>query len=376
MSATNPARLDWCVRFMKGSLKGRTIALRAGDNTLGSAGDCDVMLPGGEVQPHHLVIHVGELAVSLQRVGAAEIALNGVDVHQARRSAMPGDVIRLGGLELQLEQVLPKAEALDSMFADRDAQDLASPLAGARHAERGASFWAGIALLMMAIVGLVGVTLGANSAAALTQGGAAMNLASVERAVAPFPEVQVEAVGGGQLAARGFVESRLRLSELRRALQRFGSGVTVDVQSADDLVEQATRYLGDPGVAMSYAGHGRLVASGSAQDDAVRARIRRLAEELHPLVIVSDKVQYHAAAAPLGKTADATPAQWTAWQELLPSRLVGITEDDNGLSYIQLANGSRYYEGSMLKPGVELRRIDSDGLVVTGAKPVAKENRP
>lgn len=376
MSDTDPARRDWCVRFMKGSLKGRTIALKHGDNTLGSAGDCDVMLPGGEVQPHHLVIHVGELAVALQRVGAAVIALNGVDVHQARRSAMPGDVIRLGGLELQLEQVLPRAEALDSMFADGDAADPASPRAGARQAERGASFWAGVGLLVLAIVGLVGVTLGVNSAAALTQGAAAVNLASVERAAAAFPEVHVETAGGGQLAVRGFVESRLRLVELRRALQRFGSGVTIDVQSADDLVEQATRYLGDPGVAMSYAGHGRLVASGSAQDDAVRARIRRLAEELHPFVIVSDKVQYHAAAAPLAKAADASPAQWTAWQALLPSRLVGITEDDSGLSYIQLANGSRYYEGSMLKPGVELQRIDSDGLVVTGGKPVAKENRP
>jgi type III secretion protein D len=348
----------------------------SGDNTLGSAGDCDVMLPGGDVLARHLVIHVGELVVSLQRVGSAEISLNGTDMHQPRRSAMAGDVIGLGSLELQLEQALPRAEAPDSMFADRDAEDLASPVADSRRVERGASFWTGVALLLLAIVGLVGVTLGANNATALAQGGAAMNLASVERAIRPFPEVQVEAAGAGRLAVKGFVESRLRLQELRQALRRFGQGVTVDVQAADDLVEQATRYLGDPGVAMSYAGHGRLVASGSAQDDAVRLKIRRLAEELHPLVIVSDKVQYRMAAAPLEKAAEASPAQWSAWQELLPSRLVGITEDDSGLRYVQLANGSRYYEGSMLKAGIELQRIETNGLVVSGGKPGAKESRP
>ena len=369
-------RHDWCVRFLKGSLKGRTITLRHGDNTLGSSGDCDVMLPGGDAQSHHLVIHVGELAVSLQRVGGAEFSLNGVDVHQARRSAMPGDVIRIGSLDLQLEPVQPRVEAPDSMFADGGAPQSAAHAAAARPVPRGASFWAGVALLLVAIVGLVGVTVGANDAAALPPGSAAMNLESVERAVAPFPEVQVQAASGSRLVVTGFVPSRMRLQELRRALQRFGPGVGVEVQCADDLVDQAMRYVDDPGVAISYAGHGRLVASGSARDDAVRTRLRRLSEELHPLAMLSDKVAYRAVAPAAPAASEASSAQWSAWQDLLPSRLVGITEDDDGLSYIQLANGNRYYEGSMLKPGVELQRIDRNGLVVARNQPAGRANRP
>ena len=376
MTPSTP-RLDWCVRFQKGALKGRTIALRRGDNILGSAGDCEVMLPAGDAQPHHLLIHVGELAVSLQRLGDAAFALNGAEVQRARRGAMPGDVIRVGSLELQLEPVQVPVDAPDSMFDDDDPPAADAMPGDVPPRPRGASFWVGVALLLVAIVGLVGVTLGANSAAALSPGSAAMNLESVERAVAPFPEVQVEAAGGNRLAVKGFVESRMRLQELGRALQRFGPGVVVDVQSAQELVDQATHYVDDPGVAISYAGHGRLVASGSARDDAVRTRLRRLGEELHPLASLSDKVAYRAAAPAASAVPEASAAQWNAWQDLLPSRLVGITADDDGLSYIQLANGNRYYEGSVLKPGVELQRIGPDGLVVArGDRPAAKAARP
>jgi len=103
---------------------------------------------------------------------------------------------------------------------------------------------------------------------------------------------------------------------------------------------------------------------------------RRLSEELHPLAMLSDKVAYRTPAPAAPSASEASPAQWNAWQELLPSRLVGITEDDDGLSYIQLANGNRYYEGSMLKPGVELQRIDRNGLVVAHAPAAAKASRP
>jgi type III secretion protein D len=49
--------------------------------------------------------------------------------------------------------------------------------------------------------------------------------------------------------------------------------------------------------------------------------------------------------------------------------MVGITDDGRGLRYIQLANGSRYYEGSLLRSGAELTRIEDDHLVITGGPP-------
>jgi len=81
--------------------------------------------------------------------------------------------------------------------------------------------------------------------------------------------------------------------------------------------------------------------------------------------MLADRVQYRPAAAPDRDAAQR--AQWAAWQELLPARMVGITEGEDGLRSIQLANGTRLYEGAVLKSGAEIQRIDADGLVVTGA---------
>ena len=55
--------------------------------------------------------------------------------------------------------------------------------------------------------------------------------------------------------------------------------------------------------------------------------------------------------------------------------MVSITEDGNGLRHIQLSNGSRYYEGSVLRSGAELKRIDADGLVLSGGVPDSNNRR-
>ncbi|HKX43118.1 MAG TPA: forkhead-associated protein, partial [Burkholderiaceae bacterium] len=196
------------------------------------------------------------------------------------------------------------------------------------------------------------------------RGDTTATLADVEKALAPFGEVEAVAAPGGHVVVKGFVESRLRKQALQQALQPFGDRVSASVYAADELVEQARRFVGAPGVAVGYAGKGRLVLSGTADDEAVREKVRRLGEELYPAVMVSDKVQYRPAPA-VDKEA-ALRAQWAAWQELLPARLVGITEGDDGLRSIQLANGNRYYEGSVLKSGAELQRIDANGLVLSG----------
>lgn len=93
-----PAALGdgWCLRFLSGAVKGRTIALKPGLNVLGSGGDCEVMLPGGDVLPRHLAFTVGELVVSMQRLGTASARLNGEDMRQPRRSVVAGDVVSLG----------------------------------------------------------------------------------------------------------------------------------------------------------------------------------------------------------------------------------------------------------------------------------------
>ena len=352
----------WCLRFLSGAMKGRTIALKAGANLVGASAECDVMLPGGDVLPRHLVFTVGDLVVSVQKAGDGVVKLNREDMAQARRSLVPGDVVGVGQIELQLERSYPAADRQDPMFAGPE-----SVLPGdVPHAEpalpRRGGFLAGAALLACACVGLLGVALwaGGEDRPAAHAGA---NLAELGRVLAPFGEVEAVAAPGGQVVVKGFVESRARRQALEAALRKSG-GVGVSVVAVDELMEQARRYVGSPAVAIDYAGKGRLVVSGASDDAAVRDKVRRLAEDLHPSVLVSDKVSWKPAPAP-DKDAELR-SRWAAWQDVLPARMVGITEDADGLRSIQLANGDRYYEGAPLKAGGEITRIDADGLVFGG----------
>jgi len=364
----------WCLRFLNGEMKGRTMALKRGPNLLGSAGDCDVMLPGGEVLPRHLVFTVGELAVTVQRAGTGSAQLNGEELPAQRRSIVAGDVVSVGAIDVQVDRSYPTAseesggEWGDSILPGDGV--IGEPQAPQRAS--GLGYWAFGAVLLLAIAALLGVALIAGRGVPAGPAGTA-TLAELEKLLAAYPEVEVVAEPGGRFALKGYVESRQRKAELQKAVAHHGKQVAMNVQAADDMVEQARRYLGDPGVAISYAGRGRLVISGTIEDEAVRQRIRRLAEDLHPTVMVSDKLQLRMKPAADPETTQR--AQWAAWQGLLPARMVSITEDSHGLRYIQLANGNRLYEGSLLRSGAELTRIESDRLVITGGDQEGKKSQ-
>ena len=353
----------WCLRFLSGAMKGRTIALKPGPNLVGSSAECDVMLPGSDVLPRHLVFAVGELVVSVQKAGAGEVRLNREEMAQARRSLVPGDIVCVGQIELQLERSYPAADHQDPMFAGPESVLPGDVPQSEPFVRRGTGFWSGAALLVLACAGLLGVALWAGGEDRASRSASA-NLGDVARALAPFGETEAVAASGGQVMVKGFVESRLRRQALEQAVRPFGAQVGVNVYAVDELVEQARRYVGDPGLAISYAGKGRLVVSGASDDEALRQKVRRLAEDLHPAVLVSDKVSWRPGPAP-DKVAEQR-SHWETWQAALPSRLVGITEDEEGLRSIQLANGTRYYEGAPLKSGARIAHIDADGLVLEG----------
>jgi len=354
----------WCLRFLSGALKGRTITLRSGSNTLGSATGCDVILPGGEVQPRHLLLHIGELVVTVQKAGAGSARVNGEELQQQRKSLLAGDIVSLGAIDFELDRSF--AESDDPMFAWSESMllddDLPKPPAAQVPARR-TTYWAGAATSVLALAGLAAVAAWGGEDA--RRDGASFNVVAVQKILATYPEVEMVAAPGGQFALKGYVESRLRKQSLDQAMQPFSPHVVVSVQSAEEMVEQARRYVNDPGIAMTYAGRGHLVVSGTADDESVRSKIRRLGEDLHPTVLVSDKVQYKPV--PQNQSPDAA-AQWSAWQAMLPSRMVSITEDDNGARHIQLANGSRYYEGTVLRSGAELQGISVERLTLNGGE--------
>ncbi|CAN7449175.1 forkhead-associated protein [Variovorax sp. LjRoot290] len=364
----------WCLRFLSGAVKGRTIVLKPGINVLGSGGECEVMLPGGDVLPRHLVFTVGELVVSMQRLGTASARLNGEEMQQPRKSVVAGDIVSVGQIDFQLDRSYPVNAQEDRMFAPAHGA-LPEGDALARQAPSGTQrlgLWVGGVVALLAVLGLAAMSLGGDRGALMN--GSSVNLAEVEKALAPFPEIEVIAAPGGQFGVKGYVESKQRRQTLEAAMARFGSKVSVNVHSAEDMVEQARRYVDDPGVAVTYTGQGRLVLTGTVEDAAVRQKIRRLGEDLHPSVLVSDKVQYREQ--PKAETkGDDMRAQWESWQSVLPARMVSITDDGDGLRHIQLSNGNRYYEGSVLRSGAELKRIDADGLVLSGGVPNKKPAR-
>lgn len=108
----------WCLRFLSGAAEGRALALDRGENIVGSGNDCGVLLAGSDARPRHLVVHVGELAVALQRIGDAPVRLNGDEVTQRRRSLVAGDEIEIGSFRLQLDRSYAPAPSADTGFPE------------------------------------------------------------------------------------------------------------------------------------------------------------------------------------------------------------------------------------------------------------------
>ena len=362
----------WCLRFLTGAAKGRTIALERGENLVGSGSDCGVMLAGSDARPRHLIVQVGEFAVVLQRIGDAPVRLNGDEVTQRRRSLMAGDEIEVGKFRLQLDRVYtPLAAPEDAGFAESILCEDAHLLEPARPAPRQAGSGRHVAVIVMLCVSLAlaawAAWPGAQDGAGAVQG---PDAAAIQRAISGFDEVEVLTLPGGQFMVRGYVETRTRRLALQSAVEPFGRRVSVSVHAVDEVVEQARRYVGNPAIAMSYQGQGRIVLSGTSDDPGLRKRIRQLGEDLQPAVLVTDRVRYgdetHGRTGSRRAAAQATQAaqaaQWAAWQAELPARIVGVTDDGTGTRYIQLANGSRYYEGSVLRSGTRLDRIDGSHL--------------
>jgi type III secretion protein D len=369
-ASTTTTRPGWCLRFLSGAVKGRTIGLKPGPNLLGSGADSDVLLPGGDVLAKHLVIHVGELVVTLQRLGAASAQLNGDELAAPRRSVIAGDVVSIGAIDFQLDRSYPAADARQH-GADEDdgfpesilGAELPQALAAVPRQPRLSRYWSVAGLLLAA--GTLAAFAAWNGSVTAARG--AGELPELGRVLKPYPEVELIAAGAG-FEVRGYVESGARRQALQQALAPFGARVNLQVHAADQIVEQARQYLAEPALSLSYAGQGRLVVAGTVDDAAVRRKLRRLAEDLPPAIRVSDQVQVRERAAPERPAAAAS--QSTALAELqaaMPGRIVSITDHGEQGRYIQLSNGARYYEGAVLPSGAELTRIGGDGLVVSAA---------
>lgn len=367
----------WCLRFLSGAVKGRIIALHPGQNVIGSGSDCDVMLPSSDVLPRHLIVNVGDLVVTVQRVGTATATFNDGEMEQRRRSVAVGDVVAVGQITFQFDRSYPAAARDESPFDWPDTMFAknAPEMTVEETPEPPRVRWVAAGCLFAAAIAVV-VWAGFFRGPAGPSPASEVNAEAVNRAVVGYPELEVVTLIDGKLAVRGFVESKARKQALLEALKPFGSRVDINVQPADEIVAQAHRYLGSPAIAVNYTGRGQVVLSGTSDDEQLPRRVKQLAEDLHPTVLVVDRVDYRPKDPSKTRSAVSDREKWAAWQSQLPARLVSITDDGNGGRYIQLANGSRYYEGAVLRSGVEVQQIDADeGLSFSSPTPVQESEK-
>jgi len=188
-----------------------------------------------------------------------------------------------------------------------------------------------------------------------------LDVARLRTLLREYPEVVAQAPdASGTVRLTGFVESAARQQALARAVRQVGGRVQVGVTPLDEVVNRAREFLADPGVAVSYRGQGHLQLSGATDQPATPERVKRLTRDLYPLLVVDDELRYRPAARPAQE-------QVRDWADRLPARVVSITEGPDGVRFVQLANGDRYFEGAPLRNGGALGPVRAEDLSVPSA---------
>lgn len=363
----------WCLRFLSSGMRGRRITLKAGTNTLGSAPECEVLLPDTDARGQHLALTAGEVALTVRRLNDAPVELNGAPMSAERRSLVPGDVLRVGAIDMQIDREYAQApvdDAPDSMFLDEEAA------AAARAAMQKASgrWWPrAVAVVGLAAFGVTAAALAWRpTAATVVADGDALDTAKLRTLLRDYPEVISQPPDvGGTVRLTGFVESTARQRSLSQAVRGVGGRVQVSVTPLDEVVSRAREFLADPGVAVSYRGQGHLQLSGATDTAGTPERVQRLTRDLYPMIVVDDELRYKPIAHAAPK-ANAAPD----WADRLPARVVSITEGHDGLRFVQLANGDRYFEGAPLRNGGALGPVSADDLAPGAATAAPAASSP
>jgi type III secretion system YscD/HrpQ family protein len=351
----------WCLRFLSSGMRGRRIALKPGANTLGSAPECEVLLPDTDARGRHLSLTAGEVALTVRRLDEAAVELNGEPMAAERRSLVPGDVLRVGAIDMQVDREYAQApadEAPDSMFLDEEsaAAARAAMRPGARRRWPRA-----VAVVLLAAFGVTAAALAWRPPSSAGSDGPALDAVRLRALLRDYPEVVAQPPdAAGMVRLTGFVESAARQQALAQSVRQVGGRVQVGVTRLDEVVNRAREFLADPGVAVSYRGQGHLQLSGATDQPATPERVKRLTRDLYPMLVVDDELRYKPAARPAQE-------QVRDWVDRLPARVVSITEGPDGVRFVQLANGDRYFEGAPLRNGGALGAVRAEDLALPAA---------
>lgn len=348
------SKAPWSVAFLSGPLYGRRLALKLGENWIGSAAQCDVIVPDREMAPRQLRLSVGHIAVSVQNIGGGDALLNGATLGATRRALREGDVVEIGALRLG---IVPVASSHARMAG---ADQPRTHAALARLAAKPWTAWvasrrfvAGLGVLW----GLLALSGGAYLAMGATDpfwfhASATERLNAVAAALRDYPEARVKVTTDGFVVS-GYVGSLSDRDRLQRIAQSFPHTAVGDVYVVDELLGSARLYFSDTPLTVNYGGHGRLLIGG-AGSRALQQRVANFSKDAQPALQVIDRVAYADDAS--------APAAHPPAPGNVPD-IVGVYDDGLGTRFIETGDGARYFEGSRLPGGLEVRHIGSERVI-------------
>jgi ribosome-associated protein YbcJ (S4-like RNA binding protein) len=353
---------SWRLQFLRGPQHGRSVLLRQGENWIGSGADCEIVLADNDVEAKQLLLQVGDIAASIRNIGTTEVKINGEPLARQRRSLVPGDVLSMGKIQFEIDQVSAAEEAADMLEPAEQVTDASSEANPQQTPEtiprpfmhRLMAAYGGVASVVGVLLLAVGIFTWAGGWGDARNGEhtQAERIRELQQALTRYPELVLRAAGG-RVTVSGYVSSGEERRQVQDLVQRSGTGAVADVHVVGDLLARARQYFSDTQLSIAYDGQGHVVISGTADRESVWQRVRNFAEDIRSVAEVVDKVQYE-----LPQQAAASgPAQIPAF--------VGVYLSEDGARYLQTASGARYFEGARLQDGSEVVSIALDEVLFT-----------
>ncbi|MBY4694874.1 type III secretion system inner membrane ring subunit SctD [Burkholderia latens] len=352
----------WNLCFLSGPMYGRTMSLARGANWVGTAADCEVILPDREIGAKQVCLQVGALAVTVQNHGgdgSAPVLFNDEPLGLGRRSMTPQDVVTVGSIKLGIAR---HAQASVAVPDEADAPDAAREAAWLGWLTGGLRKL-GSRRLVIAVVALwIGVLLGALGYGFVAWSGrlpwqhesVLARTHRLQQLLHAYPELAVAPRDDGVIVS-GYVSDPAARERVAQIVAGVDNAALGNVYVVSDLVATAQTYFSDTALTVTYLGRGRIELTGVADRAQIEPRIRNYMKDARPALEVVDHVRDADAASPRTATTLGGVAG-------IPE-ITTVFAGDGDQRYIETVDGSRYFEGARLKEGPTVVSIGPDEVV-------------
>ncbi|HDR9270635.1 TPA: type III secretion system inner membrane ring subunit SctD [Burkholderia vietnamiensis] len=352
----------WNLCFLSGPMYGRTMSLARGANWVGTAADCEVILPDREIGAKQVCLQVGALAVTVQNhggEGAAPVLFNDAPIGAGRRSMTPQDVVTVGSIKLGIAR---HAQASVAVPDDADAPHAAHDAAWLAWLTGGLRRLGGRRLVIVLAALWTGVLLGALGYGFVAWSGrlpwqhesVLARTHRLQQLLHAYPELAVAPRDDGVIVS-GYVADPAARERVAQIVAGVDNAALGNIYVVSDLVATAQTYFSDTPLTVAYLGRGRIELTGAAQRAQIEPRIRNYMKDARPALEVVDHVRDADAGAPRTATTLGGVAG-------IPE-ITTVFAGDGDQRYIETVDGSRYFEGARLKEGPTVVSIGPDEVV-------------